>query len=97
MSHPRRIAPVVALLLAAALGLVACGGGRAGVAAQNKEQCFAYEKQIKMAMDLVHADSGLYPSVQDAASKLGAKCPSGGTYSFDPKTDTVSCSVHGHP
>ena len=88
---------VAVLLILAGLGLAACGSSKADIAAQNKEQCFAYEKQIKMAMDIVHADSGIYPDVNDAASKLGAKCPSGGTYSFDPNTDTVSCSVHGHP
>ena len=93
----RRPALVVAALLLVALGLVACGPSKAQLAAQNREQCFAYEKQITMAMNLVHADSGIYPSVQDAAKELGAKCPSGGTYSFDPKTDTVSCSIHGHP
>ena len=97
MSRRLRATLVVAVLLVASLGLVACAGGKADVAAANKEQCFAYEKQIKMAMDLVHADSGLYPEVQDTANKLGAKCPSGGMYSFDPNTDTVSCSVHGHP
>ena len=97
MSLARRLALAAAVLLIVALGPIACSPSKAQLAAQNKEQCFAYEKQIKMAMDIVHADSGIYPSVQDTASKLGAKCPSGGTYSFNPQTDTVSCSIHGHP
>ena len=30
-------------------------------------------------------------------TQIKTSCPDGGTYSFDEKTDTVSCSVHGHP
>ena len=85
------------LLLATAAGLVACGPSKADIAAQHKQECFDNEARIKTAMDLVHADTGFYPDITDAASKLGAKCPDGGTYTFDPNTDTVSCTVHGHP
>ena len=85
------------LLLGAAVGLSACGPSKAELAAQRKQECFGNESRIKTAMDLVHADTGFYPDVTDAASKLSAKCPDGGTYTFDPNTDTVSCTVHGHP
>ena len=85
------------LLSAAASGLLGCGPSKAQIAAQQKQECFDNQSRIKMAVDLVYADTGIYPSVTDAASKLGAKCPAGGTYTFDPGTDTVSCTVHGHP
>jgi hypothetical protein len=93
----RRIVLVMMLLTVASIALVACGPSKAEVAAQQKEQCFTSQRQLKLALGVIYADSGIYPDVQDAANKLGAKCPSGGTYSFDPSTDTVSCSVHGHP
>ena len=88
---------VLCLLLAVAGSLAACGPSKAEVAAQQKQDCFATESRIKTAMDLVHADTGFYPNVADAVRELGAKCPTGGTYTFDPNTDTVGCSVHGHP
>jgi hypothetical protein len=94
----RRHALLWALLtfLLATLVLAACAPSKADLAAQQRDQCFANEAQIKMAMDLVHADTGFYPDIKDTVAKLGLKCPSGGTYTFDPNTDTVSCSVHGH-
>jgi len=89
---------VICLLLAAAgVGPTACGPSKADIAAQQKQECFDNESRIKTAMDLVHADTGFYPNVADAVRELGAKCPGGGTYTFDPNTDTVSCTVHGHP
>ena len=96
----RRSCAALALLLCLLLFascLVACGPSKADVAAQQRQQCFDNQSRIKMAMDLVHADTGIYPDVNDAASKLGVKCPAGGAYTFDPNTDTVSCTVHGHP
>ena len=86
---------IVAVLLLAVLA--GCAPSKAQVAEQDRQQCFANEQQIKMAMDAVYADSDIYPNVADVVAKLGVKCPDGGTYSFDPNTDTVSCSVHGHP
>ena len=91
---------LLAVVVAGAVGLAGCAGGKADPAASvaaNKEQCFANMRQIKMAMDLIYADAGIYPSVTDSAKKLDVKCPSGGTYSFDSAKDVVSCSVHGHP
>jgi hypothetical protein len=88
---------IVLVLLLMALGLTACGPNKADVAAQQKQDCFANESRIKTAMDLVHADTGVYPNVADAVSELGAKCPAGGTYTFDSNTGVVSCTVHGHP
>lgn len=84
-------------LLFAGVTLAACGPSKADIAAQQKQDCFATESRIKTAMDLVHADTGFYPNVADAVRELAAKCPAGGTYTFDPNTDTVSCTVHGHP
>jgi hypothetical protein len=87
----------LAALLLAAIALTACAPSKEKVAEQQRQECFANEQRIKTAMDLVHADTGFYPNVSDAADKLGLKCPAGGTYVFDPNTDTVSCSVHGRP
>jgi hypothetical protein len=88
------------LALLCVLALSGCAAPKATPAetiAQGREQCFANEKQITMALDLVNADSGIYPDVTDVVKKLGVKCPDGGTYSFDSATNVVSCSVHGHP
>jgi hypothetical protein len=78
-----------------ALGLTACGSSKAAIAQEQRDQCFATQKQIKLATDLVNADTGIYPDIASVVQQLNAKCPAGGTYSFDPKTNTVSCSVHG--
>ena len=93
----RRIALVALLVSAVMPGLIGCGPGKAAVAAQQREQCFANERNIAMAIGAIHADSGLYPDVQDTANKLGAKCPAGGTYTFDQASGVISCSIHGHP
>ena len=96
----RRVSAPLALLFLLVLvvfGLTACGPSKADIAAQQKQDCFANESRVKTAMDLVHADTGFYPNVADAVRELSAKCPAGGTYTFDPNTDAVSCTVHGHP
>jgi hypothetical protein len=84
-----------ALVLALAATVGGCAPSAADVAAQHKEQCFANQRQIKMAIGLVNADSGLYPDINNVVAELKVKCPDGGTYAFDQKTATVSCSVHG--
>ena len=88
---------LVAVLAVAALTAAGCGPSKAAVAAEHRDRCFANEAQIKTAINLVYADTGVYPTMADVLSKLHVTCPDGGTYSFDEKTDTVSCSVHGHP
>jgi hypothetical protein len=90
----RRIA-LIALLLSAVVGVVACGPSKAEIADQQKQQCFANENQIKLATNLVHADTGVYPDIKNVVAQLHVACPAGGVYSFDPNTDTVSCSIHG--
>jgi len=90
---------LMGLLLVVSLASIlaaACSPSKAEIAAQQRDQCFANEQQIKMAIDLVNADTGVYPEIGGVVTKLGVKCPAGGTYSFDPNTNTVSCSVHGH-
>lgn len=89
-----RIAMFAALMLGLA-AVVACAPSKAEVAAQQRDECYGTMRQISMAMNLEHADSGVYPDIASVVKTLGAKCPSGGTYSFDPNTGTVSCSVHG--
>jgi hypothetical protein len=92
-----RVIVAAALLALVVAGLSGCSPSKAGVAAQQQQQCFSNERQIKTATDLVHADTGIYPDVASVTSKLDLKCPAGGTYTFDPNTDIVSCSIHGHP
>ena len=86
---------LVLSLVMTVLALAGCGPSKADVAAQQQQECFANMRQIKLATDLVNADTGVYPDISDTVDKLSVKCPSGGTYSFDPATDSVSCSVHG--
>jgi len=88
---------VIVLLLFLAIAAVACGPSKVEVAAQQKQECFANEQRIKLAINLVNADTGVYPDIKNVLAQLDATCPAGGTYSFDPNTDTVSCSIHGHP
>ncbi len=91
---------VVAVLAALAAGMMLGGCVSKPVAltaAQTKAQCFENQSRIRQMMDLFYADSQTYPPVETVAEKLHVACPSGGTYSFDPDTDVVTCSVHGHP
>ena len=97
MSRAKRIVRLVLAVALAltALSVVACGPSKAEIAQQQRDECFATQKQIKLATDLVNADTGIYPDIASVVAQLHATCPAGGTYSFDPKTNTVSCSVHG--
>jgi hypothetical protein len=98
VSRLARAALAIALasaVLMAGLALSGCGPSKADVSAQQRDECFANQKRIKLATDLVNADTGIYPDIASVVAQLKAVCPSGGAYSFDPKTDTVSCSVHG--
>lgn len=90
----KRIAVVLALLTV--MGATACAPS-APSAADQKAACFGNEKVIAAEMNLFYDDAGIYPPISDVVSKLHLKCPSGGTYTFDAKTNTVSCSVHGRP
>jgi hypothetical protein len=92
-----RAAWTLTLVLALAVVLTGCGPSKADQAAEQKATCFAAEKRIKVAFDLVYADSGIYPDMANVLKELDAKCPAGGTYTFDPVADTVTCSVHGRP
>jgi outer membrane murein-binding lipoprotein Lpp len=88
------IAVVLVVLLAGVL-VSGCSAKKVDTAAQQRAECFQNQRNIKLAMDALYADSQMYPPVATVAEKLGAKCPSGGTYQFDPTTATLSCSVHG--
>jgi hypothetical protein len=90
----------MALLLAlCALAATGCAPSKeeaaATLAAQQKQECLANQKRIKLATDLVNADTGIYPDIASVVQQLRAVCPAGGAYSFDATTDTVSCTVHG--
>ena len=85
----------IAIVLVAALALAGCAQGP--TAAEQKATCFANEATVETAMSLFKADSGLDAPLQDVLDKTHAVCPSGGTYSYDPATGKVTCSVHGHP
>jgi hypothetical protein len=95
VSRKRTLVLFLALSLVS-IALFACGPSKAELAAQQRDQCFSNEQRIKLAMDLVNADTGVYPDIGSVMAKLQLKCPSGGTYTFDEKTDTVTCSIHGH-
>jgi hypothetical protein len=87
---------VMVLFAGGLLGMGGCGP-RQPSAEEQKQQCFATQKTLKQAMDLFYADTGgQYPPFEKVVLQLNAKCPSGGTYSFDSANDQVSCSVHGH-
>jgi hypothetical protein len=90
------LSAALAVALVLVLGLASgCGPSKAQLAAQHRDECFANQREIKQAIDLEHADSGVYPSISDVLRVVHVSCPDGGTYSFDPNTDTVSCSIHG--
>lgn len=88
---------VVVLVAALALGaiLTACAPSKEQIAAEQRDQCFANQLKIKVAIDAVYADTGAYPDLNDVIGKLNAQCPSGGTYSYNAETGAVPCSVHG--
>jgi hypothetical protein len=88
---------LAALLAVALLLAVGCASKPAAPsAADQKAACAENQAHIRQAMDLFYADSQIYPPIATVVEKLHVACPSGGTYVFDEKTDTVSCTVHGH-
>lgn len=91
----RVVLATMAVLLGVALLAGAGCGPQAPTAAELKQQCFDNQLRIKQAEDLMFSDSQLYAPIGDVTSKINAKCPSGGTYTFDTTTDKVTCSVHG--
>jgi pectin methylesterase-like acyl-CoA thioesterase len=99
MSPAKRLAvlaAVAAVALAMVLALAACSS--APTAAETKAKCFANEAELRTMMKLFSADTGgIEAPFASVVAKTGAKCPSGGTYSWDSATGVVTCSVHGHP
>jgi hypothetical protein len=89
----------IAALVLAALAtplLAGCSATKTDTSAQQKAECAQNQRMIRLAMDAVYADTQVYPSIDTVVQKADVKCPSGGTYTYDPTTNTVSCSVHGH-
>ena len=78
----------------AVLGLAGCSSNEMGAVAA-KQACFANQVRIKQMENLFQGDTGEYAPIGDVVSKMGVKCPSGGTYAVDSASDIVSCSVHG--
>ena len=86
------------VLLAFALLVAMVGCSQAPTAAELKAKCFANEAQMQTVMKVFAADTGgVNASFDTVVAKTGSVCPSGGKYSWDPATQIVTCSVHGHP
>lgn len=85
---------LLAVLVSSAL-VTSCGPSKEQVAADQRDRCFANQLKIKVAIEAVHADTGIYPDLNDVIAQLDAKCPGGGTYSVNANTGAVTCSVHG--
>jgi hypothetical protein len=90
----RRTALVVVLGLALLFALAGCSAGTPSAQAE-KAACMQNMALIHTEMALFLADSGEYPPLAIVLQKTGIRCPSGGTYSFDADTGTISCSIHG--
>jgi hypothetical protein len=88
---------IIAIVLVAVLALAGCAA-QAPTGAEQKAKCFANEALLQTEMKLFNADTGgMDPPFQSVVDKTKAVCPGGGTYSYDPATGLVTCSVHGHP
>jgi len=90
----KRTVLVGVLIVSLAIVLAGCAAAKPDAAA-TKDTCFQNMAFLQTEMNLVHADSGIYPKFADVVKTIGRTCPSGGTYSFDEKTGVVSCSIHG--
>jgi hypothetical protein len=92
------VVPAVVILLTIALLFSATGCSQAPTAAELKAKCFANEAQMQTVMKVFAADTGgVNASFDTVVAKTNSVCPSGGKYSWDPATQIVTCSVHGHP
>ena len=85
----------IAAVLALALALSGCT--QVPNPADLKAKCFVNEARVQAVMKLFLGDTGMDAPFDSVLAKTDAVCPSGGKYSWDPKTSVVSCSVHGHP
>lgn len=90
----KKIAILAVVALAVSLVLTGCGSGKPDVEAQ-RAACTQNMMLISTEMKLFLADTGEYPPFDTVLQKIGRTCPSKGVYSFDPSTDTLSCSAHG--
>jgi hypothetical protein len=89
------LAAVLALALALAAALSSCSQGP--TESEKKAVCFGNEARVGAVMKLFKADSGMDAPLDRVLGEMKAVCPSGGTYTWDPQTETLTCSIHGHP
>ena len=84
---------VVVLVAALACGalLTACAPSKEQIAAEQRDQCFANQLKIKVAIDAVNADTGVYPDLNDVIGKLDVECPRR-YVDFDPMPKPVPSS-----
>ena len=97
-SETRRSRMLGALLVTAlVVSLTLAGCSQGPTAAEKKTTCFGNEARVEAVMKLFKADSGMDAPLDKVLKDTGAVCPSGGTYTWDPATSVLTCSVHGHP
>ena len=66
----------------------------------QKVTCQAYQANMRMAIEGYYVEKEAYPtSLNELVPTYMPKmytCPSGGTYTYDPVTHKVRCSIKGH-
>jgi competence protein ComGC len=65
-----------------------------------QKACFANERAVDGASQTYAAVERAMPGSQQELVRKGylpseRKCPAGGTYTYDPKTGRITCSIHG--
>lgn len=97
----RRRGIALALVWVIAFALVGCAQPIAKVAEKTAQEqkavCQSKMTLMQTEMKLFNADSGLEAPFETVIEKTNSVCPSGGTYTYDPATYLVTCSVHGNP
>jgi hypothetical protein len=93
----RRASLALLMLAALSLGAMALSGctSTAQIEAEQRDECYATQARIQAEMDQVHRAKGAYPDIGTLVTRLNVKCPTGGTYEFDPVAEKVLCTKHG--
>jgi hypothetical protein len=97
------VVAAVVLLAVFACGIfsaIATPAFRAAKTNAQQKACYANERVIEGAAQSALAESGALPASMEAMVPTYITavptCLGGGTYTYDPNSGKVTCSVHGH-
>jgi general secretion pathway protein G len=95
---------LIVVIILAALAAIAIPRMSQNTATARQRACYTNISTMNTQIELYNSEEEAYPTnLTDVTQNTDyfpddePNCPSGGTYSMDPNTYRVSCSIHGTP